>query len=99
MAARRGHGAPGPGTKPREQPFIGLASLRVGAAGRVACRPCSGRGSPPQVPMYTRYTVPGILLAIVIVAGIAIAWAERYPELQAVPPSASSFTRTAIEHG
>jgi mono/diheme cytochrome c family protein len=54
-----------------------------------------------QVPMRARYIVLVIVIALVIVAGAAVAWAERYPAIPAMtkPPSAQSFTSAAIEHG
>jgi mono/diheme cytochrome c family protein len=51
--------------------------------------------------MRTRYVVLPILIAVVIIAGGAIAWAERYSALPPTsgPPAPSSFARASIEHG
>jgi mono/diheme cytochrome c family protein len=51
--------------------------------------------------MRARYIVLAIVVALVVVAGGAVAWAERYTAFPqtAGPPPANSFPPAAIEHG
>ncbi len=50
--------------------------------------------------MRKRYFVLGLLIALVIGGGAAVAWAERYPEIDAIaPPAPATFDKATVERG